>query len=84
ESVKFVHYGGECYQYAMLASGHIDLVVEGDMAPYDYCAHVPIIEGAGGVITDWQGKPLGLESGGKVVAAASPGLHEAARQILAA
>jgi inositol-phosphate phosphatase/L-galactose 1-phosphate phosphatase/histidinol-phosphatase len=83
ESVKFVHYGGECYQYAMLASGHIDLVVEGDMAPYDYCAHVPIIEGAGGVITDWQGKPLGLESGGKVVAAASPELHKAARQILA-
>ena len=83
DAVKFVHYGGECYQYAALASGHIDLVVEGEMAPYDYCAHVPVIEGAGGVITDWQGGPLGLESGGKVVAAASPELHEAARQILA-
>ena len=83
ESVKFVHYGGECYQYAMLASGHIDLVVEGDMALYDYCAHVAIIEGAGGVITDWRGKPLGLGSGDKVLAAASPELHEAARQILA-
>ena len=82
ESVKFVHYGGECYQYAMLASGHIDLVVEGDMAPHDYCAHVPIIQGAGGIVTDWQGKPLGLESGDKVLAAASPGLHGAARQIL--
>ena len=82
EASKFVHYGGECYQYAMLASGHIDLVVEGDMDPYDYCAHVPIIEGAGGIITDWQGGPLGLASGGKVLAAASPELHEAARQIL--
>jgi inositol-phosphate phosphatase/L-galactose 1-phosphate phosphatase/histidinol-phosphatase len=83
DAVKFVHYGGECYQYAMLAMGHIDLVVEGEMAPYDYCAHVPVIEGAGGVITDWQGGPLGLKSGGKVVAAASQELHEAARQILA-
>jgi histidinol phosphatase-like enzyme (inositol monophosphatase family) len=83
EAVKFVHYGGECYQYAMLASGHVDLVVEADMDPYDYCAHVPIIEGAGGIITDWQGGPLGLSSGDKVLAAASPELHEAARQILA-
>jgi histidinol phosphatase-like enzyme (inositol monophosphatase family) len=58
EAVKFVHYGGECYQYAMLAS-------------------------AGGIITDWQGGPLGLSSGDKVLAAASPELHEAARQILA-
>lgn len=82
KTVKFVHYGGECYQYAMLASGHIDLVVEGDMAPYDYCAHVPIIEGAGGVITDWRGEPLGLNSGGSVLAAASRELHRAARRIL--
>jgi len=83
EAVKFVHYGGECYQYAMVASGHIDLVVEGDMDPYDYCAHVPIIEGAGGVITDWQGGALGLSSGDKVLAAANPELHAAARQVLA-
>jgi fructose-1,6-bisphosphatase/inositol monophosphatase family enzyme len=81
--VKFVHYGGECYQYAMLASGQIDLVVEADLDPYDFCAHIAIIEGAGGVVTDWQGRPLGLDSGDKVVAAASPALHEAARQILA-
>jgi inositol-phosphate phosphatase/L-galactose 1-phosphate phosphatase/histidinol-phosphatase len=82
ESVKFVHYGGECYQYAMLASGFIDIVVEDDMAIYDYCALVPVVEGAGGVITDWQGAALGLESGGQVVAAASAGLHDAARRIL--
>jgi len=82
ESVKFVHYGGECYQYAMLASGQIDLVVEADMAVYDYCAHVAIIEGAGGVITDWNGRPLDLGSGDKVLAAASPELHDAARRTL--
>ena len=83
ESVKFTHYGGECYQYAMVASGQIDLVVEGDMALYDYLAHVPVIEGAGGVITDWQGESLGLASGDKVLAAASRDLHDAARRILA-
>jgi len=83
DAIKFVHYGGECYQYAMLASGQIDLVVEADLDPYDFCAHVAIIEGAGGVVTDWQGRPLGLDSGDKVLAAASPALHEAARQILA-
>lgn len=82
EAVKFVHYGGECYQYAMLASGQIDLVVEADMDPYDYCAHVAIIQGAGGVITDWDGGALGLSSGDKVLAAASPELHEAARRLL--
>ncbi len=82
DAVKFVHYGGECYQYAMLACGQIDLVVEADMDPYDYCAHVAIIQGAGGVITDWDGGPLGLASGDKVLAAASPELHEAARLLL--
>ena len=82
ESVKFVHYGGECYQYAMLASGFIDVVVEDDMGAYDYCALVPVVEGAGGVITDWQGAALGMHSGGKVLAAASAGLHDAVRRIL--
>ena len=82
KSVKFVHYGGECYQYAMLASGHIDIVVEDDMGSYDYCALVPVVEGAGGVITDWRGGALGLQSGRQVVAAASGELHSAARRIL--
>ena len=82
QSVKFVHYGGECYQYAMLASGFIDIVVEADMGVYDYCALVPVVQGAGGAITDWQGAALGLDSGGRVVAAASTGLHDAARRIL--
>lgn len=82
DAVRFVHYGGECYQYGALASGFIDLVVEGDMSAYDYCALVPVVEGAGGVITDWQGDALGLHSDGKVLAAASTGLHVAARRVL--
>ncbi len=81
-AVKFVHYGGECYQYGLLACGFIDLVVEADMRPYDYCALVPVVEGAGGRITDWQGGVLGMDSDGRVLAAASAQLHEAAQRIL--
>lgn len=82
KAVKFVHYGGECYQYAMLASGFIDLVVEADMAVHDYCALVPVVEGAGGVITDWRGQDLGFDSDGRVIAAASRDLHAAALAVL--
>ncbi len=67
-------FGGDCYGYALLASGHCDLVVEAGLKPYDYLPLVPVIEGAGGRITDWQGGRLGFESDGRVVAAASEGL----------
>lgn len=76
-------YGGDCYSYGLLASGHCDLVVEAGLKPYDYLALVPVIEGAGGCITDWQGHPLGLESDGRVVAAASPQLLREALEWLA-
>jgi len=82
ESVKFVHYGGECYQYGMLAAGFIDIIVEDDMRAYDYCALVPVVQGAGGIITDWRGGALGLHSGARVLASASAGLHEAAMRTL--
>jgi inositol-phosphate phosphatase/L-galactose 1-phosphate phosphatase/histidinol-phosphatase len=72
-------FGGDCYAYALLASGFIDAVIEASLQPYDYMALVPVIEGAGGVITDWRGQPLGLTSDGRVVAAATPALH---REIL--
>jgi histidinol phosphatase-like enzyme (inositol monophosphatase family) len=68
-------FGGDCYAYALLASGHVDLVVEVGLQPYDYLPLVPVIEEAGGVISDWSGRPLGLESDGRIVAAASPALH---------
>jgi histidinol phosphatase-like enzyme (inositol monophosphatase family) len=68
-------FGGDCYAYALLASGHIDVVIEAGLQPYDFLALVPVIAGAGGVITDWRGQPLGLDSDGRVVAAATPALH---------
>jgi inositol-phosphate phosphatase/L-galactose 1-phosphate phosphatase/histidinol-phosphatase len=74
--------GGDAYAYAMLASGRVDIVLDVAMKPYDYCALVPIIEGAGGVITDWSGKPLNLLSDGSVIAAASKELHKACLAIL--
>ena len=76
-------YGGDCYAYGLLASGHCELVVEAGMQPYDYLALVPVIEGAGGRISDWQGQPLGLESDGRVLAAAGEALWKQALTILA-
>jgi myo-inositol-1(or 4)-monophosphatase len=76
-------FGGDCYGYAQLAGGTIDLVVETGLQPYDYLGPAGLIEAAGGVITDWQGRPLGLESDGRVVAAATPQLHRAALEMLA-
>jgi len=70
----FRRFGGDCYLYGLLASGHIDLVIESGLQPYDYAALVPVIEGAGGVITDWNGKPLTIASDGRVIAAASEAL----------
>ncbi len=73
-AVKLTRFGADCYAYAQLASGFVDLVVEADLKAYDFCALVPVIAGAGGSITDWQGKPLGLASDGRVVAAGDPSL----------
>ena len=75
-------FGGDCYNYGLVASGHVDLVIESGLQPYDYLAMVPLIEGAGGRITDWDGAPLGLASDGRVVAAATPALHAQALQRL--
>ena len=83
-AVKFPVYGGECLSYGLLASGRLDLVVEAGLGVYDYLAEVPIIEGAGGKITDWQGRPLTVGSGDQVLAAGDPSLHEAALARLAA
>ncbi len=75
ESVAMRRFGGDCYAYGLLASGHVDLLVEMNLHPYDFMALVPVIEGAGGVITDWDGRALTLSSEGKVIAAASAPLH---------
>jgi len=78
-SVRLTRFGADCYAYGLLAAGFVDLVVEAGMKPYDYCALVPVVEGAGGVITDWQGKALSLHSDGRVAASGDPRLAEAAR-----
>ncbi|MFT5707098.1 MAG: inositol-phosphate phosphatase/L-galactose 1-phosphate phosphatase/histidinol-phosphatase [Oceanospirillaceae bacterium] len=83
KQVQLRRYGGDCYNYGLLASGHIDLVVEGDLKYYDITALVPVIEGAGGVITDWRGNALRQGWDGLVVAAATKELHQAALAILA-
>jgi len=74
----FRRFGGDCYQYGLLASGYCDLVVEASLKSFDFMALVPVIEGAGGVIRDWEGRPLTPASDGRVVAAASPPLLEEA------
>jgi len=80
--VRYRRYGGDCYTYAMLAGGWVDLVVESSLYPFDYLPLVPIVEQAGGVISDWQGNALGLDSGPQVIAAATPQLHEAALGVM--
>ncbi len=82
EKVRFPLYGCDCYAYALLASGFIDLVVEASLSPYDYCALIPVITGAGGLITDWQGQPLGLQSDGRVIAAANETIYQQAMREL--
>ena len=57
DAVRTPLYGCDCYAYGLLASGHVDLVVEADLKPYDFMALVPIVEGAGGVMTDWLVSP---------------------------
>lgn len=78
--VQLARYGTDCYAYAMLAAGNVDLVVETGLQPYDIIALVPIIEQAGGVITTWDGGPA--EQAGDIVAAATPELHAAALTLL--
>jgi myo-inositol-1(or 4)-monophosphatase len=67
-------FGGDCYLYGMLAGGHCDLVVEVQLKPHDFMAVVPVVQSAGGFISDWQGKPLTFASDGRVIAAGSEAL----------
>lgn len=80
--VRLRRFGGDCYAYGLLAAGHVDLVIEVGLQPYDYLPLVAVIEGAGGMVTDWAGGRLGLGSDGRVVAAASPTLHDWALRMI--
>lgn len=84
QRVKLTRFGADCYAYGLLAMGFVDLVVESSLHPYDYSAMGPIIEGAGGIITDWHGRPLNLRSDGRVVAAGDRTAHAAALNVLTA
>lgn len=84
QQVRLRRYGGDCYAYGLLAAGFIDLVVEAELQPFDYSALINVIQGAGGVISDWQGRPLTLQSDGRIIAAATHELHQQTLQVLAA
>ncbi len=78
---RLTRYGGDCYAYCLLAAGHIDLILECGLKPYDIVALIPIIEQAGGRVTTWDGGPA--EGGGRIVAAGDPKLHAAVLDLLA-
>ncbi|MGM0562191.1 MAG: histidinol-phosphatase [Pseudomonadota bacterium] len=75
-------FGGDCFCYGQLASGFVDLVVEAGLKPYDFMALLPVVIGAGGVVTDWQGIPLSLDSQGDIVVAGDPEVHAQALTLL--
>ena len=77
---RLTRYGMDCYAYALVAAGQVDLVIEAGLHAYDVQAPIAVIEAAGGIVTDWTGAPV-LE-GGRVLAAANPELHAAALAIL--
>ncbi len=81
-AVADTRFGTDAYAYAMVASGHTDLVAESGMQPYDYLSHAVIVAGAGGVISDWEGAPLRIDSPGSVLAACDGDVHARALDAL--
>ncbi len=82
KSVKVNRFGGDCYAYGLLSAGFVDLVFESQLQPYDFMALVPVVEGAGGVMSDWDGNALTIKSGNQVIAAATKELHAAALEVI--
>jgi len=79
-AVRLRRFGGDCYNYCLLAMGHIDLVVEAGLKPFDILPLIPIIERAGGVVSSWEGGDA--REGGRVIAAGDARVHQAAMEIL--
>lgn len=79
---RMSRYGGDCYGYGMVALGFVDAVIEAGLKPWDTAALIPIVEGAGGIITDWHGKAIA--GGGRVIAAGDARLHAEAVEFLSA
>jgi myo-inositol-1(or 4)-monophosphatase len=80
DKVRLSRYGGDCYAYCMLAAGHVDLVIETELNRHDIIPLIPIIAGAGGIVTTWEGSAP--EGGGRIIAAGDERVHAAAREIL--
>jgi histidinol-phosphatase len=78
--VKLSRYGGDCYAYCMLAAGLIDLIIETEIKPYDIVAIIPIVTGAGGIVTTWDNGPA--QGGGRIIVAGDRRVHQAALEIL--
>jgi inositol-phosphate phosphatase/L-galactose 1-phosphate phosphatase/histidinol-phosphatase len=82
EAVRYPLFGGDCYTYGLLAMGFVDLVIETDLDAHDFMALVPVVEGAGGIMTDWHGRALHTGSDGRILAAGDRRVHAAARALL--
>src|SRR5262245_18294607 len=80
DEVKLSRYGGDCYAYCMLAAGLIDLIIETEIKPYDIVAIIPIVTGAGGLVTTWANDPA--QGGGRIIVAGDKRVHQAALEIL--
>jgi histidinol phosphatase-like enzyme (inositol monophosphatase family) len=81
-AVKVQHWGADCYSFGLLASGFIDLVIESSHHLHDFCALVPVVEGAGGIMTDWTGRALDASGGPRVIAAGDKRAHREALALL--
>ena len=81
--VKYTNYGGDCYNYGLLAAGWVDLVIESGLKPHDFCALAPVIHAAGGICTDWQGNPVTFHSDGNIIACGDKKLHKDVLKLLA-
>ena len=82
ETTRWSLYGAGCHAYGQMASGGIDIGIEAEHGAHDFCALVPVIDGAGGTITDWQGDPLTIHSEDRFIAAGDPRIHRQALELI--
>lgn len=80
---RLARFSLDAYAYALLALGELDVVLEAGLARYDYSALIPVVEGAGGVVTNWRGEPMGSDARGEILACATPQLHEETLALIA-
>ncbi|HSK38588.1 MAG TPA: histidinol-phosphatase [Arenibaculum sp.] len=83
DGAKLTMYGGDCYAYGLLAAGFLDLVIEAGLKLHDFAALLPVVEGAGGIVTDWTGAPMNTDPRGRILAAGDPAVHAATLRLLA-